>query len=67
MEISERQQAKDGLTAYRRIVTFQHGEDGIIEKMFETIPKGDKWCVEIGDAWPKFAMTSSRLFTTRPE
>ena len=38
------------LHAFRRTVTSQHGEDGIIEKIFETLPPGDKWCVEFG-AW----------------
>lgn len=31
-----------------RQVYSQHGEDGIIEKILERIPKTDKWCVEFG-------------------
>jgi len=38
------------LLDYRRDVTSQFGEDGIIEKIFEIIPKGNHWCVEFG-AW----------------
>lgn len=30
------------------IVTSQHGEDGIIEKILEVINESDKWCVEFG-------------------
>ncbi|MCM8789443.1 MAG: FkbM family methyltransferase [Candidatus Omnitrophica bacterium] len=36
------------LSAYRKIITSQFGEDGIIEKIFEIIEDGDRWCVEIG-------------------
>ena len=38
------------LRDYRRNVTSQVGEDGIIEKIFEIIGKKSKWCVEFG-AW----------------
>lgn len=36
------------LLDYRRDVTSEHGEDGIIEKIFEVIGDGGKWCVELG-------------------
>jgi hypothetical protein len=36
------------LLDHRRDVTSEHGEDGIIEKIFETIGEGSKWCVELG-------------------
>jgi len=35
------------LALYRKNITSQSGEDGIIEKIFELI-KGDNWCVEFG-------------------
>ncbi len=31
-----------------RNVTSEHGEDGILEKIFEIIGEGNKWCVELG-------------------
>lgn len=36
------------LLDYRRDVTSEYGEDGIIEKVFETIGEGARWCVELG-------------------
>jgi hypothetical protein len=38
------------LDAYAKNVFSQTGEDGIIEKILETIGSNDKWCVEFG-AW----------------
>lgn len=38
----------DWLSSYRKKITSQHGEDGIIEKIFEIIKDTDKWCVEFG-------------------
>jgi FkbM family methyltransferase len=38
------------LLKYRKDVTSQCGEDGIIPKIFEIIGSGSKWCVEFG-AW----------------
>jgi len=35
------------LLSYKKKITAQAGEDGILEKIFEII-KGDKWCVEFG-------------------
>ena len=41
----------DWLLDHRKNVTSQHGEDGILQKIFELIPStGDRWCVEFG-AW----------------
>lgn len=36
--------------AYARDYTSQGGEDGILERIFELIPGGDRWCCEFG-AW----------------
>lgn len=38
------------LSAYKKDVTSQGGEDGITEKIFAIIKDGDGWCVEFG-AW----------------
>ena len=38
----------DWLLDYRSNVTSQHGEDGMIAKIFEVIGTGSKWCVELG-------------------
>jgi hypothetical protein len=38
------------LEPYRRNVTSQHGEDGIIERIFDVIGCTSRWCVEFG-AW----------------
>lgn len=39
----------DWLLDHRKNIASQHGEDGILQKVFQII-KGDKWCVEFG-AW----------------
>src|SRR3989344_107574 len=36
------------LLASNRNITSEHGEDGVIEKIFEVIGEGDRWCVELG-------------------
>jgi len=36
------------LNSFERSVTSQHGEDGVLEKVFEVIGEGDTWCVEFG-------------------
>lgn len=36
------------LSGHKKIITSQFGEDGVIEKIFEIIKNGDKWCVEFG-------------------
>ena len=38
------------LNSYKKNIRSQHGEDGIIEKIFEIIPDCKKFCVEFG-AW----------------
>lgn len=43
-------QEPDYLSNYKKIITSQFGEDGIIEKIFEVIgnPASQRWCVEFG-------------------
>lgn len=41
-------QEADYLASYKRKVVSLCGEDGVIEKIFEIIKNGDKWCVEFG-------------------
>ena len=42
---------KNKLSQYAQNKTSQYGEDGVIERIFQIIPKdGDRWCVEFG-AW----------------
>ena len=36
------------LLSHGHDVTSEHGEDGVIEKIFQTIGEGEKWCVELG-------------------
>lgn len=36
------------LAQYRCFINSQHGEDGIINKIFEIIKSTNKWCVEFG-------------------
>lgn len=36
------------LLAYGRNVTSEHGEDGILERIFSVIGEGGRWCVELG-------------------
>ena len=38
----------DWLLDYRHNVASEHGEDGIIEKIFELVGEDTKWCVELG-------------------
>lgn len=47
------------LLDYKRDVYSQAGEDGIIEKILETLPETDKWCVEFG-AWDGLYLTNTR-------
>jgi hypothetical protein len=37
----------------------QAGEDGIVEKILQTLPKNDKWCVEFG-AWDGVHLSNTR-------
>lgn len=36
------------LLAFGRNITSEHGEDGIVEKIFNIIGEDSKWCVELG-------------------
>lgn len=36
------------LLSFGRDITSEHGEDGVLEKIFEIIGEGEKWCVELG-------------------
>ncbi len=36
------------LLSYRSIVMSEHGEDGVLKKIFEIIGEGSKWCVDLG-------------------
>lgn len=36
------------LLASSRNITSEHGEDGILEKIFEILGEGERWCVELG-------------------
>jgi hypothetical protein len=51
--------ASTWLLEHKRDVYSQTGEDGIIEKILEVIPRNDKWCVEFG-AWDGLFMTNTR-------
>ena len=46
------------LIYYRKSITSQYGEDGIIARIIEILPNGQKWCAEFG-AWDgkKFSNT----------
>jgi hypothetical protein len=45
---SSRLQRNDWLLQYRKSITSQLGEDGIIEKIIELLPDLNHWCVEFG-------------------
>jgi len=45
---------------YRSNVTTQHGEDGVVEKIFETIGVTNRWCVDIGAHDGQFLSNSWR-------
>lgn len=36
------------LLSYSRNATSEHGEDGVIHKIFEIIGEGNRWCIELG-------------------
>jgi hypothetical protein len=50
MRIDRRKKESLWLLNHTKQVTSQHGEDGVIEKIFEVIGTRNKWCVEFG-AW----------------
>ena len=47
------------LLRHARDINSLSGEDGIIEKIFEVLPPGDKWCVEFG-AWDGIKFSNTR-------
>src|SRR5689334_19634333 len=47
------------LLEYKSDVYSQTGEDGIIQKILETLPARDKWCVEFG-AWDGKHLSNTR-------
>lgn len=47
------------LLEHKHDVYSQSGEDGIIEKILETVPRNDKWCIEFG-AWDGLFLTNTR-------
>ncbi len=51
----------DWLLDYRKDVTSQTGEDGIIDKVFEIIGTQSKWCVEFGAYDGKFCSNTYNL------
>ncbi len=40
--------SNQNLLLSNRNVTSEHGEDGVIEKIFQIIGEGSKWCVDLG-------------------
>ncbi len=42
------QSPRSPLGAYRKSITSQYGEDGVIKRIFEIIGTENKWCVEFG-------------------
>ena len=49
------------LLQYRRKITSQFGEDGVIEKIFKTIGEGKRWCVEFGAGNGKYRSNTWNL------
>jgi hypothetical protein len=47
------------LLEHARNVHSQRGEDGVIEKILETLPERDGWCVEFG-AWDGLHLSNTR-------
>ena len=54
----------EDLINYGRSVHSQSGEDGIIQKIFDTIGEGSKWCVEFG-AWDGIHLSNTRALIDR--
>jgi hypothetical protein len=55
----------DYLYDYRKKITSQYGEDGIIEKIFEVAGADNKWCVEFGASDGKTLSNAWNLMTNR--
>lgn len=51
--------APNWLLHFKRDVHSQTGEDGIIERILESLPSNDNWCVEFG-AWDGVFLTNTR-------
>ena len=49
-EMGKMHKSNQRLHDFAKNVTSQYGEDGIIEKVLETVTDNDNWCVEFG-AW----------------
>lgn len=47
------------LLDHQRNVYSQTGEDRVVEKILETLPQTDKWCVEFG-AWDGLYLSNTR-------
>jgi hypothetical protein len=47
------------LLEHARNVYSQDGEDGVIEKILDVLPDGNKWCVEFG-AWDGISLSNTR-------
>ena len=54
----------DWLYDFARNVHSQRGEDGIIEKIFDTIKPQNKWFVEFG-AWDGIHLSNTRLLAEK--
>jgi len=53
------------LLEYASNITSQHGEDGIIAKIFEIVPPANLWCLEIGAFDGKLLSNTWSLITQR--
>ncbi len=61
MDTAEATKQNRWLSAHARDVNSQWGEDGILEKVLETIGERDRWCVEFGAADGKAMSNTAAL------